>query len=137
MELADAAEFLTAHRHAAVAVARPDGSPHVSRVVHAFDGEVSRVSITDGRVKTAILRATGLASLHVRGDDDWHWVTLECEARLTDVADDPDGPVADTLLAIYEAISGVHDDPAAFRAAMVDDDRLVLTLTPTRVYGQL
>ena len=49
----------------------------------------------------------------------------------------PDDDVADELLAVYEAIAGPHDDPAAFREAMVADQRLVLTLRPRRVYGQL
>ncbi len=137
MELHDADAFLRAHAQAVLAVPRADGSPHVTRVVHAFDGEVSRVSITDSRVKTDLLREAGRASLHVRGDDDWHWVTLECEAQLSAVAAGPHDAVVDELLAMYEDVQGEHPDPQEFRAAMVDDDRLVLRLTPRRVYGQL
>ena len=137
MELHDADAFLHAHAQAVLAVPRTDGSPHVSRIVHAFDGQVARVSLTDSRVKTGLLRDAGTASLHVRGDDDWHWVTLECDAELTAVAAAPDDDVVGELLEMYEAVQGQHPDPDEFRAAMVDDGRLVLRLTPRRVYGQL
>lgn len=137
MELPDADAFLRAHAQAVLAVPRADGPPHVTRVVHAFDGSLSRVSLTDSRVKTGLLREAGRASLHVRGDDDWHWVTCECDAELSPVADDPDDAVVDELLAMYEDVQGEHPDRAEFRAAMVTDGRLVLRLAPQRVYGQL
>ena len=137
MELHDADAFLRAHAQAVLAVPRVDGSPHVTRVVHAFDGELARVSLTDGRVKTGLLREVGRASLHVRGADDWHWVTLECDATLSPVARAPDDAVADELLGMYESVQGEHPDRDEFRTAMVDDGRLVLRLTPHRVYGQL
>ncbi len=45
--------------------------------------------------------------------------------------------MAGELLAVYEAIAGPHDDPDEFRRDMVEQQRLVCTLTPRRVYGQL
>ena len=138
VEFDDARPFLADRTGGAVAVTDDDGVPHVTRIAYALgDDDVIRVSITADRVKTRHLRDRGSASLHVRGDDDWHWVTVVADAELTAVADDPDGPVADELLATYEAVAGEHDDPDEFRRAMVADDRLVLRLHPRRVYGQL
>lgn len=137
MELHDADAFLRAHAQAVLAVPRSGGSPHLTRVVQVFDGDLARVSITDSRVKTGLLREASRASLHVRGDDDWHWVTLECHAELSPVAAAPDDAVVDELLAMYEDVQGEHPDRDEFRAAMVDDGRLVLRLDPRRVYGQL
>lgn len=138
MELTDARPFLAERSQAVLAVVDDDGFPHLSRIVYELgDDDVIRISITDGRVKTGHLRDRPRATLHVRGDDDWHWVSVVADASLSTVADDPDGAVATELLELYEAISGPHDDPAEFRRAMVDDDRIVLRLAIRRVYGQL
>lgn len=137
MQLEDAADHLRRFHHAVLAVVDDDGYPHVTRVVQHFDGERARVSLTDDRVKTGHLRARPRATLHVPGDDPWHWVSVVADARLTDPATEPDDTVVEELLAVYEAISGDHDDPDEFRREMVAQDRLVLRLDPRRVYGQL
>lgn len=137
MELEDAADHLRTHAQAVLSVVDDDGWPHVTRVVQHFDGETSRVSLTADRVKTGHLRARPRATLHVRGDDDWHWVSVVADAELSGVATAADGDVADELLTIYEAIAGSHDDPDEFRREMVAQGRVVLTLRPKRVYGQL
>ncbi len=137
MRLEDATDHLTAHVQAALAVVDDDGYPHVTRVVQHFDGATCRVSLTGDRVKTGHLRERPRATLHVRGDDDWHWVSVVADVELSSVATDPDGDVAAELLEVYEAIAGPHDDPDEFRRDMVAQHRLVCTLTPRRVYGQL
>jgi PPOX class probable F420-dependent enzyme len=137
MELTDAADHLRSHPHAVLTVVDDEGYPHVTRVVQHFDGERCRVSLTDGRVKTRHLRTRPRATLHVPGDDPWHWVSVVADTELSAVAEDPDDAVAGELLEVYEAISGEHDDPDEFRREMVQQDRLVLRLTPRRVYGQL
>lgn len=137
MELEDAAAHLRQHRQAVLSVVDDAGWPHVTRVVQHFDGATCRVSLTDDRVKTRHLRDRPRATLHVRGDDDWHWVSVVADAAVGPVSTVPDDRVSDELLEVYEAIAGPHDDPGAFRRAMVDERRLVLTLRPRRVYGQL
>ena len=137
MELEDAAEHLREHPQAVLSVVDDEGWPHVTRVVQHFDGETCRVSLTDDRVKTRHLRARPRATLHVRGDDDWHWVSVVADARLSPVASEPDDAVAGELLEVYDAIAGPHEDPGEFRDEMVAQRRLVLTLRPRRVYGQL
>ena len=138
VELDQARPFLAGRAHAAIAVVDDDGFPHVSRIVYALgEDDVVRVSVTDGRVKTDHLRERPRATLHVRGDDDWHWVSVVAAVELSDVADDPDGDVATELLAVYEDVSGPHDSPDEFRRAMVDDQRLVLRLHPRSAHGQL
>ena len=137
MELTDAAEHLRTHVQAVLAVVDDDGWPHVTRVVQHFDGDTCRVSITDDRVKTGHLRERPRATLHVRGDDDWHWVSVVADAELSPITTAPDDAVADELLEVYEAIAEPHDDPDEFRREMVAQRRLVLRLRPRRVYGQL
>lgn len=137
MELEDTTDHLDRFNHAVVAVVDEVGYPHVTRVLQHFDGRVCRVSLTDDRVKTRHLRVRPRATLHVPGDDPWQWVSVEADAELSAVTVAPDDEVADELLEVYEGIAGPHDDPDEFRREMVAQDRLVLRLTPRRVYGQL
>ena len=94
MQLSDAADHLRTHVQAVLAVVDDDGFPHVTRVVQHFDGATCRVSLTGDRVKTGHLRERPRATLHVRGDDDWHWVSVVADAELSAVAADADDSVA-------------------------------------------
>lgn len=138
MDLDEARDFLQARAQGVIAAVDGDGFPHVTRIVYDLgEDDVVRISVTDGRVKTRHLRVRPRATLHVRGEDDWHWVSVVADAELSSVARTPDDDVASELLRTYESVAGPHDDPDAFRRAMVDDRRLVLRLHPRRVYGQL
>ena len=137
MQISDAAGFLR-ERHQGVVITLSEGEvPHATNIVYDCDGEVARVSLTDGRVKTTNLRRRPLAVLHVSSDDFWSYVAVTCEAELTAVTSTPGDAVGQELLQVYEAISGPHPDPDEFFQAMVDDRRLVLRLRPTKVHGQL
>lgn len=137
MDLSDATPFLSEHRRAVIVTLAEEEVPHASNVVYAFDGQTFRVSVTDGRVKTANLRRRPVAVMHVSSDDFWRWVAAECDAELTPVSTDPGDQTGQALLSLYEDVNGPHDDPDEFLQAMVDDQRLLLRLTPSRVYGQL
>jgi PPOX class probable F420-dependent enzyme len=138
MEISDAASFLSA-RHQAVIVTLSEGEvPHATNVVYAFDGTTFRVSVTDGRAKTDNLRRRPLAVMHVSSDDFWSYVAATCDVELSPVSTEPGDATGEELLAVFEAVQGKsHPDPAEFMQAMVDDQRLVLRLTPTAVHGQL
>lgn len=137
MDLSDAIPFLSDHRQAVIVTLADEEVPHASNVVYDFDGQTFRVSVTDGRVKTANLRRRPLAVMHVSSDDFWRWVAAECDAELTPVSAQAGDQTGQALLSLYEEVSGPHDKPDEFLQAMVDDQRLMLRLTPTRVYGQL
>lgn len=137
MELSDAVPFLTDH-HQAVIVTLGEGEvPHASSVLTHFDGEMFRISVTDGRVKTINLHRRPLAVLHLSSEDFWRWVGAECDVMLTEVSAEAGDAVGQELLELYQALTGPHPHPEEFLQSMVDDHRLVLRLTPRRVYGQL
>ena len=60
---------------------------------------------------------------------------LEATGELTPVAADPHDATVDLLVAYYKAGNGEHDNWDEYRAAMVADGRLILTVHPERVYG--
>jgi PPOX class probable F420-dependent enzyme len=120
-----------------VTTIKRDGRPQLSNVGYTFDPEARliRVSITDGRAKTRNLRRDPRVSFYVSAPDFRSYVVAEGEAELTPVTKSPDDATADELVEIYRAIAGEHPDWADFRTAMVAEERLVLRIPVTRVYG--
>jgi hypothetical protein len=51
------------------------------------------------------------------------------------VAADPHDDTVELLVAYYKAGNGEHPDWDEFRATMVADGRLILTVRPERAYG--
>jgi PPOX class probable F420-dependent enzyme len=136
-DLTEAArDWLTGRTRAVLITIRADGSPQSSNVLTAFDGTTFRVSVTADRAKTRNLARDPRAVVHVVGDDFWSYASVSCGASLSPVTTTPGDEAGRGLLETYEAITGKrHPDPDEFFGAMVDEHRLVLTLTPTGVVG--
>jgi PPOX class probable F420-dependent enzyme len=129
---------LLADRNSGVVVAlKKDGRPQLSNVSYTFDPDrrLIRVSITEGRAKTKNLRRDPRVSFYVSAPDFRSYVVAEGEADLIPVAAAPDDATVDELVEVYRAIAGEHPDWAEYRAAMVADERLVLRIPVTHVYG--
>jgi PPOX class probable F420-dependent enzyme len=138
MELHDALDFIRERRHGVLITLKSDGRPQSSNVSFALgDDELIRISITSTRAKTNNMRRDPRVSLHVNRDDFYAYAVIEAEASLTAVAASVDDATVDQLVDYYRAVGGEHPDWGAYRQAMVDDQRLLLTLTPTRAYGML
>ncbi|MFG1890288.1 PPOX class F420-dependent oxidoreductase [Micromonospora sp. NPDC049051] len=130
-------ELIAGHRMGVLATLRRDGRPQLSTVIYAFDSASAliRVSVTDGRAKTANLRRDPRASFHVSSGDGWAYAVAEARAELTPVAADPKDATVTELVDLYRAIQGEHPDWADYRRAMVAEGRLVLRLHVERLYG--
>lgn len=138
MELADALEFVRSRRRGVIATQKRDGRPQLSNITYLVgDGGVIRISVTDGRAKTANLRRDTRVALHVTSHDFWAYAVIEGRAELSAVAAEPDDATADALVAYYRAVAGEHPNWSEYRAAMVADRRLVLAIHPERAYGML
>jgi PPOX class probable F420-dependent enzyme len=138
MDLTDALQFVRAHRQGVLATIRSNGRPQLSNIMYVpAEGDTVRISITADRAKTANLRRDPRASLYVPGDTFWQYLVVEAAAELSPVAADPHDATVDLLVEYYRAGSGEHPDWDEYRAAMVSDGRLVLTLRPERAYGMV
>ena len=127
---------LLEERHRGVlATLKRDGRPQLSNISYALTDGVIRISVTDGRAKTANLRRDPRASLHVTSDDFWSYVVAEGDAELTPAAADPGDATVDELVELYRSVQGEHEDWDDYRAAMVRDRRLVIRLPVRHVYG--
>ncbi|HVK23549.1 MAG TPA: PPOX class F420-dependent oxidoreductase [Actinokineospora sp.] len=120
-----------------LATLKRDGRPQLSNVLHHLDEAegVLRISVTDGRAKTANLRRDPRATYHVTSADGWQYAVAEGIAEFSEVAQDPHDAAADELVALYRNLSGEHPNWDEYRAAMVADGRLVLRIKIDRVYG--
>ena len=136
MDLTDALDFVRPRRQGVLTTIRANGRPQLSNIMFVTrdDGSIM-ISVTDDRVKTRNLRRDPRASLYVLGDNFWQYVVLEAVAELSPVAADPHDATADRLVEYYKGGVGEHEDWEEYRAAMVKDRRLVLTLRPERAYG--
>jgi len=138
MELSDALDFARDKRNGMLLALKSDGRPQSSNIAYAVgDDDVIRVSVTDGRAKTANLRRDPRASLHINRDDFWAYVVIEADVTMLPTAASPDDATVDALVEYYRSVAGEHDNWDEYRQAMVDDRRLLLELRPTHAYGML
>ena len=134
VELGALIEFLRPRHRAVLITTRADGSPVSSPVTCGVDGQ-GRIVISTypQRAKTRNARRDPRVSLCVLSDDwDGPYVHVDGMAEVLDMPEALDG-----LVDYYRGIAGEHPDWDEYRQAMVDDRRLILTLTPTRAYGML
>jgi PPOX class probable F420-dependent enzyme len=137
MDLATALAFAADHRRSILLTLRGNGRPQSSNVMHLVSDGRILVSVTDDRAKTRNARRDPRVSLHVLGPDFWSYAVLEGDAALSPVAAAPDDDTVEALVAYYRAAAGEHPDWDEYRAAMVADRRLLLTIEPTHAYGML
>ena len=138
MELDAAVAHARTTRNSVFVTMRGNGRPQVSNVWHHVgdDGRI-RVSITATRAKYKNLAREPWGAFHVTTPDFNAYVVIEGDVDLTPVCAAPDDATADALVAHYRTIAGDHPDWDEFRRAQVDQQRVLVTLTPTRAYGML
>ncbi|MFC8305993.1 PPOX class F420-dependent oxidoreductase [Streptomyces olivaceus] len=133
----DPGVLLAESRLGVLATIKADGRPQLSPVTPAYDPKVGvlRVSTREGLAKTANLRRDPRAALEVTAPDGRSWATAEGTATLTGPGTDPHGPEVEALVEYYRAAAGEHPDWDEYRATMVADRRVLLTIAVERVYG--
>jgi PPOX class probable F420-dependent enzyme len=138
MELNEALDFVRAHKNGVLTTVRANGRPQLSNILYVDGGDGTfRISITDTRAKTVNMRRDPRVSLYVPGDNFWQYVVIEGIAELSPVATDPHDDTVEQLIAYYRAGNAEHPDWDEYRATMVADRRLVLSLRPERAYGMV
>ncbi|MFF5225743.1 PPOX class F420-dependent oxidoreductase [Dactylosporangium sp. NPDC000521] len=133
----DPRDLLATSRLGVLATIKADGRPQLSPVMPFYDraAGVILVSMTQGRAKTANLRRDPRATLEVTGPDGRSWATAEGIATLTGPGTDPHGPEVEALVDYYRRAAGEHPDWDEYRAVMVSDRRVLMSMTVDHVYG--
>jgi PPOX class probable F420-dependent enzyme len=136
MDLAQAMEIVKAHKNGVLVTHRRDGRAQLSNIIYGVgDDGVVRISITADRAKAKNLARDPRAELYVGGDNFWKYLVLDADTELSPVAAAPDDAAVEELIALYRVMVGEHPNWDEYRAAMVNDKRLVARLTPTRAVG--
>ncbi|HWM21773.1 MAG TPA: PPOX class F420-dependent oxidoreductase [Ilumatobacteraceae bacterium] len=138
MELDAALDFIRSRQNGVLTTQKRDGRPQLSNITYSFGGDgIVRISVTDGRAKTANIRRDNRVSLYVSQEDFWAYVVVEADAEVSPVSASPDDATVDELVEYYRAAAGEHPNWDEYRSVMVSEGRLVLRLRPTRAYGML
>jgi PPOX class probable F420-dependent enzyme len=133
IDLERARHFLKVRHDGILATIKRDGRPQLSNILYLMDDDGRlKISVTQTRAKTHNLRRDPRASLHVQGRDRYEYLVAEGTAQLVESAE-----LAEALRHYYRKVRGEHPDWAEYDAAMLTEQRLLLSISVERAYGQL
>ncbi|WP_347353214.1 PPOX class F420-dependent oxidoreductase [Intrasporangium sp.] len=132
---AEALEFISHNSHAVLATRRHDGSVQMSPLLAGvLDGQIVISSRTMLAKVRNIRRRPDVSLLVMSGRFFGQWVQVDGTAE---VVDQSRPGTVDLLVEVYRAIAGEHPDWDEYRAAMVQEERVVIRVAPVRASGQL
>ncbi len=130
MDLSIGLDYVRNNHQAVLHTFRRDGRPQLSPVTVAVDDtDHVIISCRETAMKVHNLRRDDRASLCVF-PDKWlgRWVQLEGRAQIQSLPEALDG-----LVAYYRGLRGEHPDWDEYRAAMIQDRRLLIRIHLDRV----
>jgi PPOX class probable F420-dependent enzyme len=122
--------FIRTRHQAIVITARKDGSPQASPVTCGVDAEGRIVIATyPERAKTRNARRdpSRVSVLILSDDFGGPWVQVDGTAEVLDLPE-----AVEPLVEYFRSISGEHPDWAEYRAAMIEQGKSLLRVTPVR-----
>jgi len=128
VDLAGLLDFVRPRHRMVLTTHRADGSPQLSPVTGGVSGGRLVVSTYPERAKVTNLRRTPACSVLVQSDE-WNgpWVQIDGTAEVIDLPDS-----VEPLVEYFRCISGEHPDWAEYRAAMREQGKSLVRITPTR-----
>ncbi|MFC4056548.1 pyridoxamine 5'-phosphate oxidase family protein [Actinomadura syzygii] len=132
----DLSRLLGEQQFAVLALNKPNGHPHLSTVVYTWDPieRIARISTTAGRAKVNHIRNNPRAALHATTPDHLSFAVAEATAELSPVSQTPGDATGQELLSMTPGFKSPADEQA-FLEQMTKDNRLVIRLHTTRLYG--
>ena len=130
MNREEAMEYIANNNRGVLATIKRDGRPQLSNISYTLDDDgLIKISVTEDRVKTRNARRDPRVALTVIGDNWYQYVVVEGTAGFID-----DGPLP-ALRHVYERVAGQpHPDWNEFDQAMIDERRIVMTISINRLY---
>ena len=122
-------DFVRPRHRMILITTRRDGAPQASPVTGGLDDK-GRIIVSSypERAKVANLRRTPECSVLVLSDDFGDaWVQVDGTAEVLDLPE-----ALEPLVDYYRAIAGEHPDWDEYRAAMTQQGKSLLRITPTR-----
>jgi PPOX class probable F420-dependent enzyme len=122
-------DFVRPRHHLIVMTTRADGRPQASPVTGGVDAE-GRIVVSSypERAKVLNLRRNPACSVLVLSDDfGGAWVQVDGEGEVVDLPE-----ALEPLVEYFRVISGEHPNWDEYRAAMTQQGKVLLRITPTR-----
>jgi PPOX class probable F420-dependent enzyme len=133
LDLERARTFLRQRHHGLLATIRRDGRPQLSNILYTLDDDGRiKISVTQTRAKTKNLRRDPRAAMHVQGRDPYEYLVVDGTVELIE----GDG-LAEKLRDYYRKARGDHPNWAKYDAAMIAEQRLLISMSIDHAYGQL
>lgn len=129
VELPELLEFITPRHNMLLATTRLDGRPQLSPVTGGVvpDGRIA-ISTYPSRAKTTNAMRRPSVSVCVLSDEfNGPWVQVDGHAEVLHLPEALDG-----LVEYYRCIAGEHPDWEEYRAAMAEQGKSLLRITPVR-----
>jgi PPOX class probable F420-dependent enzyme len=122
-------DFVRARHHFVLMTTRADGTPQASPVTGGVDAEGRLVvSSYPERAKVANLRRNPQSSVLVLSDEfNGAWVQVDGQGEVLDLPE-----ALEPLVEYFRVISGEHPNWDEYRAAMTEQGKVLLRITPTR-----
>ena len=129
-------QLVSSNQQGVLATVKADGSPQLTNVLYVAGPalRVVRVSTTADWAKGRNLARDPRAALHVSGEDFWHYAVAEGPVTLSGVAAIPGDDAIEELLEVHCHFYG-EIDRATFDEEMITNQRLVVRLQVTHLYG--
>lgn len=129
VELPGLLEFVRPRHRAVLLTRRSDGTPQASPLTCGVDSEGRLVMSTyPERAKVRNARRAPSVSVLVLSDEwDGPWVQIDGEAEILDAPDS-----VEPLVEYYRVIAGEHPDWDEYRAAMLQQGKSLIRVSPLR-----
>jgi PPOX class probable F420-dependent enzyme len=129
--------YLAAGSMGVFATINANGFPHLSTVIYSWDVEagVIRISTRANRAKAKNAVRDAHGALFVEGLDKWSFVVAEGDIQVSAVSTTPGDETGQELLTIFPQADA--DAEAAFLAEQVSEERVVLRVLVSRLYGDI
>ena len=126
-----AERFIDEHRWAALTTLRSDGAPVTALVAYARDGDQLVVSTRSSAFRSRCLAQDNRVNLCIISNaEPFSFVAIEGTARI-----ETDDLVPATQL-VFDAIADTeYQAPPDLGAWITEDDRVILRITPSRVFS--
>ena len=136
MNLDDITPLLDQNRVVNFSTYRRDGRPQMSLVTVGRVGDALGFSTRRGNAKLANLKRDLRCAMMVMSPDLRRYAVLDGDAVIVDAYTTEAETLRVTLREVYRASAGkVHPDWEEFDAAMIEQERGAILLSPSRMYG--
>ncbi len=116
---------------------RRDGRAQSSDISYAFTDGTFEISLTHDRAKTRNMQRDNRVVLHITDRPSWSYLSIDGTVELMAPTTDPGDETAEALVEYYRKVAGEHPDWDEYRAAMIEEGRLIARVTPHSAVGQI